>query len=434
MKEKKVKYTLSTGVVIGAVLGLVTGMLLGETASNFSFVGSLFLNLINMPLIALLMCAVMEAVGSLKPKELGKLGAQTISLFALSTAMAGVIGVVLGQVFAPGTGLDMSMFEVDTSYVAPDNGGVIDSLLNYFTNNIFSAMSTGNTLQCVFASILLGVALSVYGMNNETNPVLDGVIAIGKVVSQYIAIVINLLPMAIFSFVSQAVGVMGGQLFKALLLLVLANLCGMLIMTFFYGSIAATVCKVSLFKIFPKLSETATLAAVSASSAVTLPTKLRDCQAKLGVSPRIAKFVCPMGMSMNADGAVLFFTLSCLTVAQAFGIAYDMTLIVNMIVFSTAFSFAAITVPGGGLVMLAIVLQAMGLPASGMVIISAADFILGPIRTINNNIDDSMIAMIVAKANNEFSPEIFNGTKEFDPDCRSYGEIQEPLPQPSKVG
>ena len=395
-------YTMTKGVLIGAVIGLIVGLIFGEKADSLSFFGNLFLRLINMPLVILVMCSVMEAVGSLNPKELGKLGGKTILLFAISTAVAGVMGLVLGNVFRPGLGLDMSMFAVDTSYVAPDNGGVADSILNYFSNNIFNSMSTANNLQCVVAAILFGVALSMYGKDHDENPVLEGVKAINKIVLKYISIVIQLLPIAIFSFVAQAVGVVGNQLFKALGLLVGANFVGMVIMTVIYGA--------------------AILAAVSASSAVTLPTKLEDCQTKLGVSPKIAKFVCPLGMSMNCDGAVLFFTLSCLTVAQAFGIPYNMSNMINMVLFSTAFSFAVITVPGGGLVMLAIVLQAMGLPAAGMVIISAGDFILGPIRTVNNNIDDSMVAMAVAKSEGEFSAEIYNGTKEFDPSVFSYKE------------
>lgn len=424
MERKRIwkGYTMTKGVLLGAVLGLIAGLILKEKADPLSFFGTLFLRLINMPLIILVMCSVMEAVGSLNPRELGKLGGKTIALFAVSTAIAGVLGLVLGNLFRPGLSLDMTMFAVDIGYTAPDNGGLADSVLNYFSNNIFNSMSTGNNLQCVVAAILLGIALSLYGGEHEKNPVLDGVIAVNQIVMKYIGVVIQLLPLAIFSFVAQAVGVIGNQLFKALALCVTANFAGMIFMTLLYGFVTAVYCGVNPWKIFGKLANTAVVAAVSASSAVTLPTKLEDCQEKLGVSPKIAKFVCPLGMSMNCDGAVLFFTLSCLTVAQAFGIPYTLGNMINMVLFSTAFSFAAITVPGGGLVMLAIVLQAMGLPAAGMVIISAGDFIFGPIRTVNNNIDDSMIAMIVAKGEGEFSKEIYNGTKSFDPDRFSYKE------------
>lgn len=422
MQKKKSGYTLTKGVMIGAVLGLVFGLVLGDKASNVSFLGTLFLRLINMPLILLIMCAVMEAVGSLSMKELGKIGVQTIALFAMTSAAGGIFGLILGNVIQPGAGLDMSMFEYDASMTIADNGGLTDQILNYFSNNIFNSMSSGDNLKCVIASILLGVALSIYGSKREDgkNPVLAAIKEVNKVVMTYVSIVIQALPVAIFSFVATGIGIVGSQLFMALIKLVGANALGMILMTSIFGTLTALFCGVNPAKIFGKLTETALVAFVSASSAVTLPTKLDCAKKKLGVSPRIANFVCPMGMSMNCDGALLFFTLSCLMVAQAFGITVTTGDQVNYVLFSTATSFAVITVPGGGLVMLGIILQAVGLPVAGMVIISAADFILGPIRTLNNNIDDNMVAMAVAKMNGEFSADIYNGTKEFDPNVFSY--------------
>ncbi len=420
MAKKKSGYTMTKGVIVGAVLGLIFGLLLKDKASSVSFLGTLFLRLINMPLILLIMCAVMEAVGSLNMKELGKIGVQTILLFAVTSAVGGVFGLILGNVLQPGVGLDMSMFEYDAAMTIADNGGLTDQILNYFSNNIFNSMSSGDNLKCVIASILLGVALSIYGSKREGNPVLDAIKEVNKVVMTYVGIVIQALPVAIFSFVATGVGVVGSQLFMALAKLVGANALGMVIMTLIFGSLAAVFCGVNPLKIFGKLGETALVAGVSASSAVTLPTKLECAKKKLGVSPRIANFVCPMGMSMNCDGALLFFTLSCLMVAQAFGIAVTPADQLKYVLFSTAMSFAVITVPGGGLIMLGIILQGVGLPAAGMVIISAADFILGPIRTINNNIDDNMVAMVVAKMNGEFSADIYNGKKEFDPSVFSY--------------
>ena len=115
MEKKKKKYNLTIGVILGAVLGLVVGLIFKEKSDNLAFLGNLFMRLIQMPLIALVMCSVMEAVGGLKPAELGKLGGLTIALFAVTSAVGGLFGVILGFVFKPGIGLDMSIFAVDTS-------------------------------------------------------------------------------------------------------------------------------------------------------------------------------------------------------------------------------------------------------------------------------------------------------------------------------
>lgn len=153
---------------------------------------------------------------------------------------------------------------------------------------------------------------------------------------------------------------------------------------------------------------------MSASSAVTLPTKMEDSEKPIGISPRINRLVAPLGMSMNSDGAVLFFCLSAVTVAQVFNITTTEPMLINLVIFSTLLSFATISVPGGGLVMFAMVLNAVGLPAEGMVIVAAADFFLGPIRTVGNSVDDVMVAMLVAKSEGEFDADIYNGIKKLD--------------------
>jgi Na+/H+-dicarboxylate symporter len=187
-----------------------------------------------------------------------------------------------------------------------------------------------------------------------------------------------------------------------------------------FVSIACLYCGVNPILFFPKIARMTVVALTSASSAVTLPVKMEDGERKIGISPKINRLIAPMGMAMNSDGAVLYFCLSAVTIAQVFNLPLSGSQITTLIFFSTAFSFAVVSVPGGGLVMLAVVLSAVGLPAEGMVIVAAADFFLGPIRTVNNSVDDVMVAMIVAKSEGEFDPDIYNGRKEFNPDILSY--------------
>jgi Na+/H+-dicarboxylate symporter len=408
------------GICIAAVAGLVCGIVFGEKMANFKVVGDLFLQLMQMPIILLIMTAVIEAVGTLNPKELGRLGLKTIVLFALTTAMAGLAGLAAGFVMQPGVGLQIEgVFDLQTITV-PTPANFSQQLLGYVSSNIFASMAGGNNLQCVIIAILFGITLSIYGSKNESNPVLNGIKHVNKVVMQFIFIIIQGLPLAIFSFISYAVGVIGTQVLLTLAKLIIANYIAMCAVMLFFIVFACSYCKVNPFKFFPKIARMTLIAFVSTSSAVTLPTKMEDGEKLIGISPRVNRLVAPMGMSMNSDGAVCFFCLSCVTIAQVFGLSMTGSQLVTLIVFSTAFSFAAVSVPGGGLVMLAVVLAAVGLPVEGMVIISAADFFLAPIRTIGNSIDDVMVAMIVAQSEGEFDRDIYNGKKAFDPNVLSY--------------
>ena len=418
----KRKYNLTTGIVIGALAGLVCGLVFGEKMGSFKLLGDVFLRLMQMPIILLIMTAVVEAVGSLKPRELGRLGLKILLLFALSTALAGLLGLSMGYIMQPGAGLQIEGVLDISKVTVPKPASFSEQLLGYVSNNMFASMAGGNNLQCIVISILFGITLSVYGAKNEKNPVLDLVREVNKVVMQFIFIAIQILPLAIFSFISYAVGVIGVQVLGTLAKLILANLVGAVILFVIFATIACVYCKVSPLKFFPKSVRMTIIALMSASSAVTLPVKMEDGEKRFGISPRINRLVAPMGMSMNSDGAVLFFCLSAVTVSQVFGMPLSASQLITLVLFSTAFSFAAISVPGGGLVMLAVVLTSVGLPVEGMVIIAAADFFLGPIRTVGNSVDDVMIAMIVAKSEGEFDPAIYNDEKEFDPGVFSYKE------------
>lgn len=418
----KRKYNLTMGIAIGAVLGLIAGLLFGGKMAGFKVVGDLFLRLMQMPIILLIMTAVIEAVGSLKPKELGRLGAKTLTLFAVTTAVAGCIGLAAAYIIKPGVGLvTQDVFDI-SKVTVPKISSFSEQLLGFVSNNMFASMSNGNNLQVIIIAILFGITLSIYGSKYEKNPVLDGIKNINKVVMQFIFIIIQILPFAIFSFVSYAVGVIGSQVIATLGKLIFANFIGALLMLIVFAVLTCLYCGVSPIKFFPKIGKMTIIALMSASSAVTLPTKMEDGEKKFGISPRINRFIAPLGMSMNSDGAVLFFCLSAVTIAQVFNIPMNGSQIINLVTFSTLLSFAAISVPGGGLVMLAMVLTAVGLPPEGMVIISAADFFLGPIRTVGNSIDDVMVAMVVAKTEGEFDKDIYNGLKEFDPEIFSYAK------------
>lgn len=407
-------YTLTKGIIVGVLLGLLGGLLLKEKMAYFKVLGDLFLRLMQMPIILLIMCAVSEAVGSLKPRELGRLGGKALTLFAITTAFAGIMGLAIAFILKPGMGLQANSYFTAEQVKVPVVASFTDQILGFIPNNMFAAIASGNNLQCVIIAILFGVALSLYGSKHEENPVLEWIKQLNKIVTQLIFIIVQLLPVAAFSFIGYAVGVVGPSVLQTLAKLIFANLLGVTILLVLFATIACLYCGVSVIKFFPKIARMAFIALMSASSAVTLPTKMEDSEKLIGISPRINRLVAPLGMSMNSDGAVLFFCLSAVTVAQVFNITMTEPMLINLVIFSTLLSFATISVPGGGLVMFAMVLNAVGLPAEGMVIVAAADFFLGPIRTVGNSVDDVMVAMLVAKSEGEFDADIYNGIKKLD--------------------
>ena len=176
-------------------------------------------------------------------------------------------------------------------------------------------------------------------------------------------------------------------------------------------TITATIVKVSPLKLAKKLSRMGVMAFTTTSSAVTLPVKMEDSENRIGVSKRVSRLINPLGMSLNSDGLAIFLALSCLTIAQFFGIEMSIQTQFTVVIMSTLATLGTVTVPGGGLVALAIVLPTVGLPIEGVALLAGIDWFSGMFRTVLNVIDDALVALVVAHSENEFDREIFDKTE-----------------------
>ena len=418
--KKKFKLTLGRQVLIGALLGIVVGLILGENASHLKIIGDLILRILQMPVILLIMGVIAEAVGSVSPKQLGRIGVKTLILFAISTAIAAVIGIGVAFLFKPGNmliGEAAGITSMDTTaYTIPEASSAKDQFLSYFSKNMFDSMSSGNTVQCLIVAIMFGVTLSIYGAKHEKNPVLTGLKHVNAIVLEMVSLFVRMIPFAVFSFFSYALGVIGPKLLGTLAYLILADVVGTLLMFILYMLITCAYCKVNPIRFVQNSLNTVAIALSTSSSAATLPAKMADGEEKFGVSPLVNRLVAPLGSTMNTDGAVFCYGLYCIVICQIFQIPITGALIFNIIASATLLSFGSITVSGGGFIMFGMVLASVGLPTAGMVIIAPADnTILGRVRCVVNCIDDTMIGMIVAKSEGEFDPDIYNGKKAFDP-------------------
>ncbi|MFT4007499.1 MAG: cation:dicarboxylase symporter family transporter, partial [Lacrimispora sp.] len=145
------------------------------------------------------------------------------------------------------------------------------------------------------------------------------------------------------------------------------------------------------------------------SSAVTLPVEIEDSEKKLGISKKVTGIVIPLAMTLNSNGLAMFLALSCITISQIYGVPLHTTQLVRIIVLSTLSCLGTVTVPGGGLVALATVVPALGLPLESIAFLFSIDWFSGMFRTILNVDTDVLVAMIIAKDEKELDYEILNG-------------------------
>jgi Na+/H+-dicarboxylate symporters len=404
MKKKKISMTIQ--IMIAMILGIAIGILFGEKISGIKLLGDIFLRLIQMSVVVMIMGSIIESIASLDSKELGKLGLKMLFWFSLTTLLGAAIGYLVGDIFNPGRGLAL---EAAAANIAVADTTIAQMFLDFFPTNIVKSMAEGNVIQVIIFACLFGIALGAIKLKKGASIILDGVKEFNEIVIGVIGYAMKFAPIGIAALLAYTTGTIGIKVIIPLLkfLLVLggssfAYLMALMIFAAFY-------CKTSPINVAKKFMNMTIMALTTTSSAVTLPTQMEDSETKLGVSKKISRLVNPLGMTLNSAGLSLYLSLACITLAQVYGIDLGRGGLIRVVVLCTLACLGTVSVPGGGLVALTMVIPSLGLPIEGIALISGIDWFSGMFRTALNVDGDALIALIIAKSENEIDYAVLNG-------------------------
>lgn len=404
----QIKNNITLQIFLAMILGMISGLVIPQIMVELKPVGDIFLRLIQMGIILLVMGSVIEAIGSLQRKEIGKLGIKALVGFALTTIIAALIGIIIANIMQPGAGISYTQ-ELTTS-IKPTDKTVAQIITDFFPSNIIASISSGSTIQVIVFAILAGLASSIIAESNPNNTFLNNIKSLNEILLQVIKLVMKMAPLGIFCLLGWVIGYYGIQVILPLIKFLLAFAIGMVFILVVFISITASVVKVNPLKLSQKLLRMGVMAFTTTSSAITLPTKMADAEDRIGVSKRVSRLINPLGMSLNSDGLAIYLALACLTIAQFFGIEMSIQQQFIVVIMSTLATLGTVTVPGGGLVALAIVLPTVGLPIEGVALLAGIDWFSGMFRTVLNVIDDVLVALLVAHSEGEFDRDIFDNT------------------------
>ena len=396
MKLKKLNMTFQ--IMIAMVLGVIFGLIGKEKVQGIKILGDIFLRLIQMSIIVLVMGQIIEAVGELNPKELGKKGVKVIGIFFASSFFAAIFGVFFAEVFKPGLGLKLSSITNNVTIEESSMGTISDTILGFFSSNIFSSMANGVIAQVIVFSLLFGLALSYYRSENKDSKLIDGIVEFNKVILKMVSVIMKIAPIGIFALISSTIGKSGVgvilPLSKYLGIYALATVIYLL--AFFI--ISSIYCRINIFKLIKGMTEMSLMALATTSSAVTLPTEMKDAKEKLGISETVTKIVLPLGMTLNSNGSAMHMAFTIITISQIYGANYNMSQFIYIAALATLISLANAVVPGAGLVSLAIIVPQLGLPIEVIALFAGVEWFVGMLRTILNVDSDTLTALIVARS------------------------------------
>ncbi|WP_315118194.1 dicarboxylate/amino acid:cation symporter [uncultured Clostridium sp.] len=405
MKLKKVNMT--TQVMIAMILGVIVGAIGKENVDGIKVIGDVFLRLIQMSIIFLVMGQIIEAVGELNPKELGKQGVKVIGIFFITSFLAAMVGIVFGIIFKPGIGLQLSSITAGEIVEKANIGTLSEVLLGFFSSNIIKSMADGIIVQVIVFSLLFGLALSCYRTENKDSKLIAVISEFNKVILKMISIIMKVAPIGIFSLIASTVGKSGIEVILPLSKYIGVYALATIIYLLIFLSISASYCRINIFKLIRGMVGMSVMALATTSSAVTLPVEMKDAKEKLGISEKINKLVLPLGMSLNSNGSAMHMALTIITISQIYGVMYSPRQYLYIGILATLVSLANAVVPGAGLVSLAIIVPQMGLPIESIALFAGVEWFVGMLRTILNVDSDTLTALIVAKSENEIDYDIY---------------------------
>jgi len=427
MTEKK-QASLTTRIVTGMVAGILVGTILqwlmpdGSDAviplylfdlslrgflvdGVFEVGGQVFISSLQMLVVPLVFVSLICGTCSLKDTtKLGRIGGKAIGLYLLTTAIAISFAMSLALLISPGEGVDMVAGTTFTSREAPSLAQV---LIQMFPSNPFAAFAKGNMLQVIIFALLFGIAIALSGKAGERIASLFE--DLSEVIMRLVTILMNIAPYGVFCLLA--------GLFTDVSLSTFGNLLKYFFVVVFALLLHAFVTYPVLLKLLTglnpliflkKMRDTAIFAFSTSSSNATLPITLETTTKKMGVKNSIASFTVPLGATINMDGTAIMQGVATVFIAQVF--SQDLTLADYLMVILTATlaSIGTAGVPGVGLIMLAMVLEQVGLPVEGIALIIGVDRLLDMTRTAVNVTGDSMVTVIVGKSEQQFDETVFN--------------------------
>jgi Na+/H+-dicarboxylate symporter len=392
-------------ILIGFLIGIPFGIFFKDLSLTIAWTGDLFLRLLRMLIMPLIFFSLVTGAASISdPKKLGRVGGKIIALYLATTAIAVTIGLFVALILNPAAGMKLAPV---AGFKTPTVPALKDVLLNLIPTNPFESLTKGDVLPVIVFALFFGIAAALSG--DKGKPIAAALDAAAEAMYKLTSIVMWYAPLGVFSLIATTVAKQGPQVLLPFINLILAcYLAYILHVVVIYSSIVKVLAGVNPIKFFKAAFEFMVMAFVTRSSNATLPVTMRVSEEKMGLPRNLISFTLPLGATVNMDGTAIYQGIAALFIAVIYGVSLSFTQYLMIILLATLGSIGTAGVPGAGLIMLAMVLQGVGLPLEGLGLIAGIDVILDMGRTCLNVTGDVACTTAVARSEGEFDPAKVN--------------------------
>lgn len=416
---KQLHWQILIGLVLGLIWGLIASVsgLSGFTVDFIKPVGTIFINLLKLIAVPLVLASLIVGVTSLNDMtKLSRMGGKTIAIYIVTTICAITIGLAVVNIMQPGDFLPKeTQQELMSSYQQNVEGSqqsaqeVMDRsplsfLVDIVPENFFAAAAdNGNMLQVVFVAILLGIGI-IQIPREKGEALITFFDSLNDVIIKIVDFIMLIAPYGVFALMAGViVDLAGDDISQALDLLgalgwyALAVVIGLLLhVLIVYSSLFKMFSNMKFSDFFRAIRPAILLGFSTSSSSATLPVTMERMENNAGVDEEVSSFVLPIGATVNMDGTSLYQAVAAVFISQALGLDLSLSQQLTIVFTATLASIGTAGVPGAGIIMLVIVLQAIEVPVQGIALILGVDRILDMCRTAVNITGDAAVSVAVA--------------------------------------
>lgn len=412
---KRIRLALHYQMGIALTLGALGGILLADSfdvwGNIVNGVGNIFLHAINMIVIPLVFLSTVLGISTMgDSKSMGRIAAKTFGFFILTAIVAAFLGVVITSALRPGYGTHghvMEVGEILNDAQQSSQTTLMDRITDIVPNNIFEAFSNGEILPIILFSILLGYF--VIHINEEHQRTVNATFeAFNDAIMKMTTAIIRLAPIGIFAIVMALVSKQAGNMadmrsnflslaFFVIVVWIALIVMGGMVLPLMVGMMA----HVSPIRHLKQIYSALMVAFSTSSSYSALPLIISDAKEKFGVSNNIASFTVPLGITFNKVGTIIYECVAVIFVAQAVGMELTSAQQISLIGASIVTVLGAPSVPMAGVVVLAILLNAMGLPTDYIGMFMAIDILCDMPKTLLNAYSVNCSTIIVTHSEGE---------------------------------
>ncbi len=422
----KRNWHIFSGIILGILAGLfLHGHQYPALLALLTFIGQVFIRLIQMVVIPLVVSAIIIGITSVGDnRQLGKFGTKMIFYYGIITVAAVTIGSILALVFKPGLGAAgyitaNSASEVQASVasaMAEQQGNILNIFLGFIPNNPMHSFAMGDMVPIIVFVLIFAVALAKVGdVNRPIVSFFESVFAATMKITDWIMF---LAAPGVFALTASAVSSFGIDIFASISKYLLVLLIGfMLQLCVVYPLFLKFFSKVNIGMLYSAVAEAMMVAFGTASSSATLPLTIACCE-KRGISHKISSFVLPLGATLNMDGTALLQTVAVIFLAQAYGVALTPFLVIEIALLAIVASSTCAGIPGAGLITIALILNGMGLSPeqliAGFAFLFTIERVTDMMRTLVNVTSDAVVVAAIADNENEINYDLLNNPQAYE--------------------